>query len=102
MYAAARRAVMQATVPPEMQGRVFALRSSLSRGMAPLGLAVLGPFADVTGVQSIFLMDGVACLLVVLTWILTPSVRNLEDGPPRQDEREDREQERGATGSMSP
>ena len=81
MYAAALRAIMQSTVPPEMQGRVFSLRTSLFRGMAPLGLAVLGPVADVTGVQPIFVMDGVACLLVLLLWVLTPSVRALEAGP---------------------
>jgi DHA3 family macrolide efflux protein-like MFS transporter len=90
MYSASLRAIMQSTVPPEMQGRVFSLRTSLFRGMAPLGLAVLGPLADVTGVQPIFVMDGVACLLVLLTWVLTPNVRTLEDGPPERTEREER------------
>jgi len=81
MYSASLRAIMQSTVPPEMQGRVFSLRTSLFRGMAPLGLAVLGPVADVTGVQPIFVMDGVACLAVLLVWVLTPSVRAIEAGP---------------------
>jgi DHA3 family macrolide efflux protein-like MFS transporter len=82
MNSAALRAILQSTVPPEIQGRVFSLRSSLFQAMSPLGLAVLGPVADVTGVQPIFLMDGAACFLVMLTWMLTPSVRKLEDGPP--------------------
>jgi DHA3 family macrolide efflux protein-like MFS transporter len=84
MNSAALRAIMQSTVPPEMQGRVFSLRTSLFRGMAPLGLALLGPLADLTGVRPIFVMDGLACLLVLLTWALTPSVRTLEHGPPEQ------------------
>jgi DHA3 family macrolide efflux protein-like MFS transporter len=96
MYVASLRAIMQSTVPPEMQGRVFSLRTSLFWGMAPLGLAVLGPLADVIGVRPIFLMDGAACLLVLLTWVLVPSVRNLENGPPEQTRRKDREKEKRA------
>jgi hypothetical protein len=63
---AALRAIMQSTVPPEMQGRVFSLRISMFNAMAPLGLAVLGPLADATGIRPIYLMDGAACLLVAL------------------------------------
>jgi DHA3 family macrolide efflux protein-like MFS transporter len=84
MYGAAMRAIMQATVPPEMQGRVFALRTSLFQAMAPLGLATLAPLGDTIGVQPIFLMDGVACLLVVVVWMALPGVRRVEDGPPAQ------------------
>jgi DHA3 family macrolide efflux protein-like MFS transporter len=84
MNSAALRAIMQSAVPPEMQGRVFSLQASLFRSMAPLGLAVLGPLADLTGVRPIFVMDGAACLLVLLIWTLTPSVRTLEHGPPEQ------------------
>jgi DHA3 family macrolide efflux protein-like MFS transporter len=84
MNSAALRAIMQSTVPPEMQGRVFSLRTSLFRGMAPFGLAVLGPLADLMGVRPIFVMDGAACLLVLLTWTLIPSVRAVEDGPPEE------------------
>ena len=78
---------MQSAVPPEMQGRVFSLQNSLFWAMGPLGLAILGSLADVTGVQAPFLMRGVVSLLVALLWALAPSVRTLEDGPPEQPER---------------
>jgi len=32
-------------------------------------------------VQTLFVLSGTACLLVALSWILTPSVRPAEDGP---------------------
>lgn len=97
---AALRAIMQSTVPPEMQGRVFSLRASLFSAMAPLGLAVLGPLADVIGIRPIYLMDGAACLLVALVWVLAPSVRRLEDGPPEQTGRGDSKGKRADAVSM--
>jgi DHA3 family macrolide efflux protein-like MFS transporter len=87
---AALRAIMQSTVPPEMQGRVFSLRISLFGAMTPLGLAVLGPLADAIGIRAIYLLDGAACLLVALLWSVTRSVRNLEEGPLEQGERIER------------
>lgn len=84
MFLASMRAILQSRVPPEMQGRVFALRNSLMWAMAPLGLAILGPLADGIGVQPLFLWDGAAFLLVALIWALTPSVRNLEERPPHR------------------
>jgi DHA3 family macrolide efflux protein-like MFS transporter len=93
---AALRAIMQSTVPPEMQGRVFSLRISLFNAMAPLGLAVLGPLADAIGIRPIYLMDGAACLLVALLWSVTRSVRNLEEGPLEQGRRQDKGRKKNA------
>jgi DHA3 family macrolide efflux protein-like MFS transporter len=84
MFFAAFKAVLQSTVPPEMQGRVFATQNSLSWAMVPVGLAVLGPLADVIGIRTLFFLSGVVFLGVALTWALTPSVRRLEEGPPGQ------------------
>ena len=95
MFFASLRAILQSTVPPEMQGRVFSLRSSLLWAMGPLGLITLGPLADVIGVQPLFLLDGASFLLVALIWALIPSVRNLEGGSPGQAGRVDREQQGG-------
>ena len=75
MFFASLRAMLQSTVPPEMQGRVFATQNSLVMAMGPLGLALLGPLADEVGVQPLFVLSGAACLLVALVWALTPSVR---------------------------
>ena len=40
------------------------------------------PLADRIGIQTLFVFSGVACLLVALSWVLTPSVRRAEEGPP--------------------
>jgi DHA3 family macrolide efflux protein-like MFS transporter len=84
LFFASLRAMLQVTVPPEMQGRVFALQSSMTMGMGPLGLVTLGPLADVIGVQPLFVMTGASCVLVILGWMLIPSIRRVEDGPPGQ------------------
>jgi DHA3 family macrolide efflux protein-like MFS transporter len=81
---ASMRAILQSTVPPAMQGRVFAVQNTLSNAMAPLGLLTLGPTANTIGIQTIFVVDGVIGLLVALTWALLPCVRRLEDGAPAQ------------------
>ena len=86
MYYASWKAILQSAVPPEMQGRVFSTESSLGSLGGTLGLAILGPMADAIGAQTLFLLGGAASLLVAFTWTFTPSVRNLEDGPPKKDE----------------
>jgi DHA3 family macrolide efflux protein-like MFS transporter len=84
MFHATWKAVLQSQVPPEMQGRVFSTQNSLFWAMGPLGLAVLGPLADVIGIRTLFTLSGVIFLLVSSTWALTPSVRNIESGPQQQ------------------
>jgi MFS transporter, DHA3 family, macrolide efflux protein len=39
-------AIWQAKVPPEMQGRVFSVRSMISQSMMPLAYLISGPLAD--------------------------------------------------------
>lgn len=72
-------AVMQATVAPEMQGRVFSLAASVSGAMAPVGLILAGPAADRFGVQAGYVAGGVICLLMTVAALLTPAVVNLEE-----------------------
>ena len=81
MFFATLKAVLQSVVPPEMQGRVFATQNSLFLAMGPLGLAILGPLGGTIGIRTLFLLSGVAFLLVALAWALTPSVRKMEQGP---------------------
>jgi hypothetical protein len=40
------QAIWQAAVPPELQGRVFAIRQALERAMLPLAYVLAGPLAD--------------------------------------------------------
>lgn len=72
------QAVMQASVAPEMQGRVFTLLTSGAVAMSPLSLAVAGPIADAVGVQTWYVVAACACIGMGLLATATPALVNLE------------------------
>jgi DHA3 family macrolide efflux protein-like MFS transporter len=76
-------AALQASVDPEMQGRIFTLIGSVASAMSPLGLIAAGPVADHLGVQTWFLMGGVVTILMALTMFPIPAVVHFEDGHPQ-------------------
>jgi MFS family permease len=43
---AVARSITQAKVAPEVQGRVFAIRSMITQGLMPIGFMIAGPLAD--------------------------------------------------------
>lgn len=71
-------AIMQATIAPSMQGRVFTLLTSGSTLMMPLGLIAGGPLADAIGVQTWFVIGGVVTLAAGIAGLLIPSIVNIE------------------------
>jgi DHA3 family macrolide efflux protein-like MFS transporter len=73
-------ALIQASVAPAMQGRIFGLLNSLSMGIAPLSLLVAGPIADAIGVQSWFVVAGAACLAAAAYGASNQALMNLEAG----------------------
>jgi DHA3 family macrolide efflux protein-like MFS transporter len=77
-------AALQATVDPEMQGRIFNLLGSLASAMSPLGLIAAGPVADHLGVQTWFWIGGIVTLIMALTMFSIPAVVHFEDGHPKQ------------------
>jgi DHA3 family macrolide efflux protein-like MFS transporter len=77
-------AIVQSTVDPSMQGRVFTLLGSLSAAMSPLSLAVAGPLADKLGIPIWYIISGIACILMgVFSFAIKP-VMHLEDEKDRQ------------------
>ncbi len=72
-------AILQSAVEPEMQGRVFTLVGSMGAAMAPLGLIIAGPVADAIGVQSWYVIGGLACVLMAVVGYSIPAVMNIED-----------------------
>jgi DHA3 family macrolide efflux protein-like MFS transporter len=72
-------AVIQATVKPEMQGRVMSLISSAATAMTPLSLAVAGPVSDAIGIRTWYLVGGVFCLLMGTAGFFIPAVMNIEN-----------------------
>lgn len=73
-------ALMQATVEPSMQGRVFGLMGSLSSGITPLSLLIAGPVADRIGVQAWFIVAGIACLLAAFYGSSNQALMGIESG----------------------
>jgi DHA3 family macrolide efflux protein-like MFS transporter len=80
-------AVLQATVEPDMQARVFSMLWSIGGGMAPIGLLVAGPVADKVGIQAWFFIGGALCILMGAAGLLIPAVMNVETKgcPPAND-----------------
>jgi DHA3 family macrolide efflux protein-like MFS transporter len=72
-------AVLQVSVPPEMQGRVFTLVMSGAGAMTPLGLAIAGPVADALGVQAWFLIGGIATIVMGVGAFFVPAIMRVED-----------------------
>jgi DHA3 family macrolide efflux protein-like MFS transporter len=72
-------AVLQATVAPDMQGRVFTLVSSLATAMMPLSLAVAGPLADVVGVRSWYVVGGALFAVLGAISFFIPAIVNVEE-----------------------
>ncbi len=72
-------AILQATVAPEMQGRVFTLMGSLVWITSPIGLAVAGPVSDWLGIQVWFILAGLLCGGISLAGLFIPAVLNIEE-----------------------
>ena len=72
-------AILQSTVPEDIQGRVIAILMSGTAAMAPLGLAIAGPLADVIGVRVWFLIGGALIILMGIVGFFVPSVMNIEE-----------------------
>jgi MFS transporter, DHA3 family, macrolide efflux protein len=71
-------AIIQASVPPEMQGRVFSLIVSLTTAISPISLLIAGPVADAIGVQTWYVFGGVMCVLAAGMMLLSRSVMRIE------------------------
>jgi len=71
-------ALIQSTVEPDMQARVFSLLTSVGTGIVPIGLMIAGPVADRVGIQAWFLLGGVLCVLMGVTGLFIPAVMNME------------------------
>jgi len=71
-------AILQGTVAPEMQGRVFTLMGSLLWITSPFSLAVAGPVTDWLGIQVWYVTAGVLCGVIGLVGFFIPVIVNIE------------------------
>jgi len=65
--------LLQETVEPERQGRVFGFVGIVMSVAMPLGMAVLGPLADVVSVEILLIVSGSATVLIALIAITVPA-----------------------------
>lgn len=72
------RATYRTAVPPELQGRVFSLTSSLCGAANPLAVAIAGPLSDTLGIQFWYLFAGAGLLLAGVVGLVTPTMRRFE------------------------
>ena len=68
--------LLQETVEPERQGRVFGFVGIVMAVAMPLGMVVFGPLADVFSVESLLIVAGVVTFGVLAIAILVPSGRS--------------------------
>lgn len=72
-------AFYQSCVPPDKQGRVFAVLGSIDQATMPLGLVLAGALGDRVPVRAWWRLVGISHLLLALSWMLIPSVLHAED-----------------------
>jgi DHA3 family macrolide efflux protein-like MFS transporter len=65
--------LLQETVEPERQGRVFGFVGIVMAVAMPLGMAVLGPLADIVSVEILLIVTGVATVVIAVVAILLPA-----------------------------
>ncbi len=75
LFSAPFMTLVQETVQPEMQGRVFSYVSIVMALATPVGMLVFGPLADVVTVQTLLVLAGIATILVIVVAVLLPSGR---------------------------
>lgn len=71
-------AILQATVRPDHQGRVFSLVGAGATAMVPLSLLIAGPVADRVGVRAWYVAGGAICIVVALAAMRIPVIMNIE------------------------
>jgi DHA3 family macrolide efflux protein-like MFS transporter len=72
-------AILQATIAPDYQGRVFSLIGSLAGAAAPIGLIMAAPVAEIVGVGAWYLAAGMACVAMGIAGFFAPALMRIED-----------------------
>ena len=72
-------AMLYATIPSRLQGRVPSLVCSGAQARMPLGLAIAGPVVDAVGLRPLYWASGVATVGVALVLLLVPAARRVEE-----------------------
>ncbi|HEY5248989.1 MAG TPA: MFS transporter [Dermatophilaceae bacterium] len=82
-FATTSMTVLQETVEPQMQGRVFGFIGIVVALAMPAGMVVFGPLADRFTVEAVLVASGLITLLVVAAAVALPSGRLAMDAARR-------------------
>jgi DHA3 family macrolide efflux protein-like MFS transporter len=72
-------ALLQTTVPNQIQGRVLSLLNTTMGLAGPIGLAIAGPLGEAIGVQGVFIVGGTLSALVCLAAFASPALMRMEE-----------------------
>ncbi len=72
-------ALLQAKIPPQLQGRAFSLLTTTSALASPIGLSFFGTLGSYTGIRNIYILAGVLTGLICLFSLRLKELRNLEN-----------------------
>ncbi len=70
--------LLQRLIPDNLRGRVFGLLSSLSQGLVPLSMALVGFLLDYSPPYYLFIGTGVSTLVLVIIMTKISSLRKLD------------------------
>ncbi len=71
-------AILQSSVPNEMQGRVLSLMNTAIGLAGPIGLLIAGPLGEAIGVQGVFIVGGTLSTLVCVLALFSRTLRHVE------------------------
>jgi len=72
-------AIMQSTIAPDMQGRVFSLLGAGAIAMMPVSLLIAGPISDSLGIRFWYIFGGTVCIIMMLVSLSIPAIIHIED-----------------------
>ncbi len=74
-----RLAVLQASVPPEMQGRVITIALNSTAATQPIGLAIATPLANMLDVRIWYVLDGIITIAMGVGAFFIPAIMHIEE-----------------------
>ncbi len=75
-------AILQTTVPNQIQGRVLSLMNTVMGLAGPIGLAIAGPLGDAIGVRGVFMIGGTLSAIVCALGFFSTRLMKIENVKP--------------------
>jgi len=72
-------AIIQSTVPKDMQGRAYSVLNAMMGAMMTLSLAITGPVVDVIGVRLIYIIGGAGIFILTIAGFFSRDLMNIEN-----------------------